>query len=83
MPGRRSEFDPDLHLMTEWRMREKMRDDERIIVIVWCANRADAINLQRMPGYLRTSPHDRHVGREHDGETLRFFGRQLRASIAT
>jgi hypothetical protein len=44
------------HPMTEWRMREKMRDDERIIEIVWFANGADAINLQRMQGYLRTSP---------------------------
>jgi hypothetical protein len=69
--------------MTEWRIREKMRDDEQVIVIVWFANGADAINLQRMPGYLRTSPHDRHVGREYDGETLRFFGRPVRASSTT
>jgi hypothetical protein len=42
--------------MTEWRMLENMPDDERIIVIVWFANGADAIYLQRMPGYLLTSP---------------------------
>jgi hypothetical protein len=37
-------------------MLENMPDDERIIVIVWFANGADAIYLQRMPGYLLTSP---------------------------